>query len=192
MIQTRFRHWALAGIILLALLAFVWVRINAQGGDLHYGDTTGGTLKAGVADVWHFVGSAGDVIATTVQRASGDLEPVLLLQDPAEQPVAGTQAASGEASASLVQVRLSQSGSYLLKVSANGQTAGEYRLSLNRTVSAAPTVTPQATAATRVVAGTLNYGSTVRGELDGRVFRQFWHFRGAFGDIVDIRMTATS
>ncbi len=192
MFQTRFRQWTIAGILLLALFATVWARTEAAGGDLHYGDTTTGTLKAGASDLWHFAGTAGDVIAVTIQRTSGDLEPVLLLQDAVEQPVVGTQAASGQAAASLVQVRLAQSGSYLLKVSGNGQTAGDYRLALTLSTSSAPTVTPAATAATRVVAGTLNYGSTVRGQLDSKVFRQFWSFRGAFGDIVDIRMAATS
>src|SRR5262245_28111183 len=133
--MSQTRRWASAGLLLLAISLLVWARIDAQGGDLHYGDTTAGTLKAGATDLWHFVGSAGDIIAISVQRTSGDLEPVVLLQDPAEQPIAGTQAASGQASALLFQVRLPQSGSYVLKVSDNGQTAGEYRLSLTRSVS---------------------------------------------------------
>lgn len=190
--MTRVTRWIIVGAALVGLLSAFWIRSSAQGGDVHYGDTVNGTLKAGTADVWHFAGSAGDVIALNVERASGNLEPSLLLQDSAEQPIAGTRAAAGQGSVSLMQIRLSQTGSYLVKVSGNGQTAGEYHLALTRTSSVPITPTFQPTAITATVAGSINYGDTVSGQIEGRVYRQLWRFRGAFGDIVDIRMSTTS
>jgi hypothetical protein len=190
--MTRVTRWIIVGAALVGLLSAFWIRSNAQGGDVRYGDTVNGTLKADTADVWHFAGSAGDVIALNVERTSGDLEPALILQDSAEQPIAGTRAAAGQGSVSLVQIRLSQSGSYLIKVSGNGQTAGEYRLSLTRTASVPVTPSLQPTAIAATVAGSINYGDTVGGQIEGRVYRQLWRFRGTFGDIVDIRMSTTS
>jgi hypothetical protein len=192
MVKTRIKRWVVVGIVLLALMAILRVPGMAQGGDIRYGDTVNGTLKAGETDTWHFVGSLGDVIALNVERTSGNLEPVLTLQNSDGQPVAGTQAASGQATASLVQVRLPQPGSYLVKVGGSGQTAGDYRLRLALTTAVARTPTPRPNVATGTFAGSLTYGAAVHGEIAGDVIRQSWRFRGAFGDVVDIRMVTTS
>jgi len=197
MLQTRTQHWMIVGAVLflVVLATLAGGRSFAQGKDIRYGDTGIGTLKAGAKDDWHFVGSVGDVIALTVERASGDLEPVLLLHDPADRPVVGTQAASGQGSAALIQVRLAQTGPYRIQVSGSDQTAGEYALKLTLATPGGITPTPTLSATTvspDSIAGTITYGATVQGELDNNIYRQSWRFRGNAGDTLDIRMTATS
>ncbi len=197
MLQTRTQHWVIVGAVLflVVLATLTSGRSYAQGKDIRYGDTGIGTLRAGAKDDWHFVGSVGDVIALTVERTSGDLEPVLLLQDPTDRPVAGTQAAAGQGSAALIQVRLAQTGAYHLQIGGSGQTAGEYTLKLVLTTSGATTPTPTLSATTispDAIAGMLTYGAAVQGELDSNIYRQSWRFRGSSGDTIDIRMAATS
>ncbi|MCC7446205.1 MAG: hypothetical protein IT324_02255 [Anaerolineae bacterium] len=197
MLQTRTQHWMIVGalLFLVALATLAGGRSFAQGKDIRYGDTGIGTIKAGARDDWHFVGSVGDVIALTVERTSGDLEPVLLLHDPADRPVTGTQAAAGQGSAALIQVRLAQTGPYRIQVGGSGQTAGEYALKLTLTISGGITPTPTLSATTvspDSIAGTITYGATVQGELDNNIYRQSWRFRGNAGDTLDIRMTAAS
>jgi hypothetical protein len=174
------------------LFSLIWIRGFAQGPDINYGETVTGTLKAGETNTWHFVGNAGDVIGLIVERVSGDLEPVIAVLDSGERPVVGTQASSGQGTATLVQLRLPGTGSHLIKISGSGQTAGEYRLALTLSAAAPPTATPQTQTSLEVTAGTLNYGTTARGEISNSVYRQLWRFRGAFGEIIDIRMVAKS
>src|SRR5258708_37537870 len=107
MIQSRISRRVIAAGLLLVLLAVSWITSRAQGGDIPYGQSVTGTIKADAKEMWHFVGSAGDVIAISVQRSSGNLEPAVTLQDPSQQVIAGTQASTGQGSATL-QVRLAQ------------------------------------------------------------------------------------
>jgi len=121
------------------------------------------------------------VIAISVQRSSGNLEPAITLQDPSQQVVAGTQASSGQGTVTL-QVRLAQSGSYLISVSGNNKSAGDYGLSLALTSSIALTSTPQATAVTAATAGNITPGGSAHGEITDSTYRQLWRFHGNFGD----------
>src|SRR5258708_34398775 len=96
-----------ASVFIAALLTLSFARGFAQGGDIAYGQSVSGALGnvKDAADIWHFSGSVGDVIALAVQRTAGDLEPVLTLTDSTQQPVAGTAAPAGSRTASLGQVR---------------------------------------------------------------------------------------
>ncbi|MEP7284675.1 MAG: PPC domain-containing protein [Chloroflexota bacterium] len=195
MIQNRFNRLlvvAIAGAIGVALLTLSWVRSQAQGGDLPYGQAFSGSLKAGTTDTWHFVGNVGDVIAIAVERKSGDLDPVLTLQDPAQQLVAGTQAIHGEGKTALAKVRLAQRGSYLIGVGGADSTSGSYSLTLTLVTASPQTPTPQATLAVEASAGALEPGTAVQGELDSKIYRQSWHFHGSFGDVLDITMKRLS
>src|SRR5260221_13349639 len=187
MVQSRISRWLIAAGLLFALLAASWITSRAQGGDIPYGQSVTGTVKADAKEMWHFVGSTGDVIAISVERGSGNLEPAITLQDPSQQAVAGTQASSGQGSATL-QVRLAQGGSYLIGISGNSKSAGDYKLMLTLTSSSALTPTPQATAVTAATAGTIVPGRSTHGEITESTYRQLWRFHGNFGDVLDIRM----
>src|SRR5258708_1099351 len=186
MIQSRISRWVIAAGLLLVLLAVSWITSRAQGGDIPYGQNVTGTVKADAKEMWHFVGSTGDVIAISVERSSGNLEPAITLQDPSHQIVPGTQPTRGQGSATL-QVRLAQGGSYLIGISGNNKSAGDYKLTLALTSSSALTPTPQATAVTAATAGTIAPGSSTHGEITDSTYRQLWRFHGNFGDVLDIR-----
>lgn len=184
------RKWrALLGAIILVLFTLpTLARILAQGGDLRYGQTVEGQIDDDKPDAWLFAGTAGDVIALTAERASGELQPMLMLLDPAGQPVAGTQ---GQTAAVLVQVRLPQTGPYTVQVSGAEQARGGYRLTLALT-QGAPTPTPQPVAPEQEQAGALSFDQPVQGEIGGAVYRQIWRFSASSGAVVDIRMTPLS
>lgn len=155
-----------------------------------FGEPLQAVLAPGGADDWIFVGAEGDVVALRVERTDGDLEPALLVSDAAEQPIAGTQAAKGTGSAMLVQVRLPHGGSFIVQVSGAGETAGGYRLSLERTHAAPADATLAPEIAQEPSAGALTPGQPAQGEISDDVFRQLWTLPGQTGDVVDIRMSA--
>src|SRR5579859_2594233 len=124
MIRSRIVRSVIASTLLLGL-AVTWMISHAQAGDIAYGQKVTGSLKSGAQDTWHFLGNAGDLIGILIAPSSGDLQPVLTVQDSTGQIVAGTQAAASQGSASL-QTRLPHSGSYLILVAPGGKTAGDY------------------------------------------------------------------
>src|SRR5207302_82954 len=131
MSRIKIRRWAIAGIILAVISIITWSRSqaqNQQNKNISYGQTVDGTVKSGMTDEWHFTGTAGEIIAFDVERSSGALEPSVTLEDPANRPVAGTQAAKGQGSASLMLVRLPQSGPFTIQISGNNKTEGDYHL----------------------------------------------------------------
>jgi hypothetical protein len=186
------RRWVIAGIFVVALFAVASIRGKAQGGDIPYGQTVTGSLKAGVIDTWHFIANTGDQIAVSVERTSGNLVPMVIIEDPAQQPVAGSQAAANSSRVTLSPVRLSQSGSFLIQVSGEGQSGGEYKLTLSLVKAAQLTPTPAPTLTTNILAGTIDPGVPVQGEISKQIYRQLWSFHGNFGDVVDIRMARLS
>src|SRR5579859_2063197 len=144
MIRSRIARTLIAGALLIGL-AVTWMSSYAQAGDITYGQSVNGTLKSGAQDTWHFLGNAGDLVNIAVTPTSGDLQPLLTIQDSTGQTIAGTQAAGSQGSATL-KTRLPQGGSYLIQVAANGKSAGDYTLALTLISSGATTPTPQATA----------------------------------------------
>src|SRR5260221_2861882 len=166
MIQSRISRRVIAAGLLLVLLGASWITSRAQGGEIPYGQSVKGSIKADAKGVWHFGGSTGDVIAISVERSSGNLEPAITLQDPSQQAVAGTQASSGQGSATL-QVRLAHGGSYLIGISGNNKSAGDSKLTLALTTSRPLTTTPQAPAVTAADAGRIEPGSTSPGHVTG-------------------------
>ncbi|HVO43482.1 MAG TPA: hypothetical protein VMT34_12705, partial [Aggregatilineales bacterium] len=189
------RKRALASLIFVVTFILTWSQIRAQdqtARTLHYGGEVTGTLAPRVLDHWIFGGTAGEVIALKVERTSGDLLPTLTLVDPADRPVVGTQAPAGAAEASLVQVRLTQTGDYVIEVGGVENTAGGYSLSLTLTTPVSPTPTPGPTLQPGTNAGTIASGETVHGEITSVLYRQLWTFHGTSGDVISLVMKATS
>ncbi|MCC7206075.1 MAG: hypothetical protein IT323_02140, partial [Anaerolineae bacterium] len=194
--SSLFRWLAAVAILATACavlaLAHTWTTSRAQGGELRFGEPLDAVLASGGVDDWFFAANEGDIVALRVERTDGDLEPALLVSDADGQPIAGTQAAPGTASAALVQVRLPRAGSFVVQVSGAGQTAGAYRLSLDRTQAGPPAATLAPEIAQESAAGAITPGQSVQGEIDDDVFRQLWTLPGQTGDVLDIRVTALS
>jgi len=184
---------SLVSVLILGLVIMVsWAASHAQGNDIRYGETVQGEIAPGKAQEWLFNGSSADIISINVERLSGDLEPSLFLQDSDSQPVTGVQAATGQSSATLVQVRLAKTGSFIIRVTGSGVSSGTYRLTLTLTTPAPRTPTPAPTLAREMIAGAISAGTPQSGEIGGEVFQQLWRYSGISGAVVDIRMTPTS
>jgi len=54
MVQSRISRWLIAAGLLFALLAASWITSRAQGGDIPYGQSVKGTVKADTKEMWHF------------------------------------------------------------------------------------------------------------------------------------------
>ncbi len=174
---------------LFTILLLTSALSSAQSAELHYGETVKGTLAAGAAQDWYFTAARGDVVSINITRTSGNLLPILTLLDGDRQVILGTQAAADGSKLSVFGVRIAQPGVYTIHLQTAQDSSGDYSLALNNTVeSAAPTATPVA----QQIAGTLEYGQTVRGTISNAVYEQYWRFKGNVGDVIDIVMTPLS
>lgn len=90
-------------------------------------------------DVYRFRASAGAYVSADMEPLSGEVDPLLRLFSPSGSEIAADDNAGGDRSALLRNVRLSESGDYILQAWGRG-FSGDYRLAL--TVSAAPVALP--------------------------------------------------
>lgn len=111
----------------------------SEGGDLliRYGETLTGTISSEVyALFYQFTGSAGDVIDVRVERLTGNLDPVIVLRDAADNPL--PDAVNDDADSSTQDARLIYTlptdGTYIIAVTRfgvkDGTTTGDFRVSL--------------------------------------------------------------
>jgi len=102
-----------------------------------YGQTVTGTLNTDTPFAYfEFQGQAGDMIEAIEETTSGDLDPYLGLADASEIVLIEDDDSAGNRHAR-VTVPLTETGIYPLIATryqfADGQTAGEFRLTLNKT-----------------------------------------------------------
>lgn len=175
---------------LFSILLLTFITSRAQSAEVHYGETVNGTLATGGSQDWFFTAARGDLVGIDVKRTAGNLLPSMNLLDPDQQVIVGAQATPEQGSLSVFSVRIAQPGVYTIRLGSSAGTSGDYTLTLN---NAAPTTTlPTVTPITQTVAGTLQYGQTMRGTISNAVYEQRWHFKGSIGDVIDIRMIPVS
>ncbi len=156
MLKLRLRVLSVAGSCVLALIAATLVstgRIaNAQAAlPIEFGQTVTGEIKVAPDNeqLYSFSASAGDSIALTMTRTSGNLRPVTRLVDPsksgdAQFPAQTTLSDDGK-TATLERYTFDADGTYEILASrenlADGKTTGKYTLTLTLLDSTAPTAT---------------------------------------------------
>lgn len=110
---------------------------------LSYGDTHEGRLNNDVfSQQFVFQATAGDTVTIIMERQTGDLDPYLELFNPLAQLIAeNDDAATGSRNAGIINLRIPESGQYIIVASRfqqeNGTTQGTYRLTLTRENGAA-------------------------------------------------------
>jgi hypothetical protein len=179
------RFGLVIGILIAALsgIAFTRLFVSAQGPNLQYGDSLEGEIiDPEDEDVWRFEGQSGDVVSIRVTRERGDLVPLAVLTGPDDDLLVGLDWPQDGPSTVSFTVGLRRTGLQTLVVQGYEATTGAYRLDIEL---------QEAANAVDTTGGVLNYGEMVTGEITDNNFRQFWTFRGAAGDIVDLVMTAT-
>jgi hypothetical protein len=147
---------------------------------LDYDDLGKRTITASGVQEWQFAGATDLPIVINVAPSSG-LDVILELIDPTDELLGTFDQMGAGQSETIVQNQLPRTGLYTLRVFTADQSSGSYAIVL-QSESSRPTVTFQ---------GILTYGEIRSGTTpaDGD---HLWNFEGAAGDIVNIRVRATT
>jgi len=108
---------------------------NGQALEINYDTSTSGEITdQNVADEYVFIGQQGDVIQVSMERASGDLDPLVTLYDRERKQIAYDDDSGQEKNALLQNYVLPQDGMYIIVASRFdrdlGTTTGTYVLTL--------------------------------------------------------------
>lgn len=160
---------------------------SASGSALRYGDSVINTITDGQTRFFYpFRGQRGDVITARLQRASGNLDPLLLLTDANGMVLAeNDDAPNSGLDASIDGFLIREDGTYILVASRYageaGTTSGGFVLSL---LSAA-----ESGLGTRFEASyPLEYGAIVEGNLTNEQHAMYYRFTGRAGDVIRVRL----
>lgn len=161
---------------------------SASGSALRYGDSVINTIDSAETQFFYtFRAQRGDVITVRLQRASGSLDPFLILTDSDGTVIAQNDDLpdSGSLDAAIENLLIRADGIYVLAAGrfggAAGTTTGAFVLTLE---SAA-----QSGLGTRFDAAIpLEYGAIIEGDLTDERSALYYRFTGSAGDRVTLRM----
>jgi len=157
-----------------------------QGGTpLHFGETVNGELDDQIfRQTYAFTGQANEVIAVSMTRLTGDLDPYLLLIDDKGNILASSDDDGPGADAQIKFKPLPEDGRYFVIATRFGQelgsTSGEYALSLERIGGGVTEHT------------VLHYGDSVIGRISRNEPLTFYFLRAQRGDVINVTMRRTS
>jgi hypothetical protein len=106
----------------------IYAPLGTLVGQVFSGSPISGSLDDEETHVYLFSGQGGQYATVRAARESGTVDPFLTLYDPLGQPVASDDNTGDGNEALLRNILLSQTGDYILRVSAAGR--GDYRLGL--------------------------------------------------------------
>lgn len=163
---------------------------SASGSALRYGDSVYNSITDSTPQVYYsFRAQRGDVITARMQRASGDLDPALMLVNSQSQIIADNDDSPGSLDAAINGFIIREDGVYVLIASRFGQAAGRSKgafvLSLfsgadgglGKTADLPLPILP---------------GIPVTGEITNSSNTRYYSFEGKRDDVVTIRMNRTS
>ncbi|MDZ4768932.1 MAG: PPC domain-containing protein [Chloroflexota bacterium] len=160
---------------------------SGQGSVLRYGDSVYSAIDDSTAEVYYsFQAARGDVITVQMQRASGDLDPSLLLVNNRSEVIADNDDQAGSTDAAIRDLTVLEDGGYAIIASRYGGAAGTSRGSFVLTLTAESQSNIGASIAFALV---LTPGTPVRGEIENGRSLVFYRFDGARGDLVSLAMT---
>lgn len=160
-----------------------------------YGETVDGTLESDVpAVVYCLEVQAGDTLTFTTQATSGDFQPTQVVLEPFTNEVLETSMPDASGRANTMDYVVEETGLLIVGVSrlagSAGATSGAFSLTVEAEEARAGL---QPTAAMCQDAGTVAYGETVTGTINGNgTSDEGWCFVAEAGDTVEILMEAQS
>jgi hypothetical protein len=112
----------------------------SQGGDIfisNFNQPQTGTINNSIyAQFYQFDGIEGQKIRITVERITGDLDPMVFLLDSRDVSLANDDDSAGDSNARIEEYTLLETGRYVIAVSRyglrDGTSVGDYRLTLER------------------------------------------------------------
>lgn len=149
---------------------------------IDYGATVTGSVDDAVpVRYFRFEAERGDVIAATLQREDGSLDPFLQVLDSSLNVLAEDDNSGEDRGARLAAVTLPQRGVYYLAASRRGGIAGQTEGSFTLTLSGRPGLTNGR-------ALEIMYGATVSGQISDQHYAEEYVFVGQAGDVIRISM----
>jgi hypothetical protein len=194
------RRWRAIVALLVALMAISGVlapgssyaphRVDAetwlQGGTpLGFGETVNGALDDQTfRQTYTFTGRANEIVAISMTRLTGDLDPYLLLTDEKGDILALSDDDGPSTDAQIKFKPIPEDGRYFVIATRFGQelgsTSGEYALSLERVGGGVTEHT------------VLQYGDSVIGRITQTEPLIFYFLRAQRGDVINVTMRRTS
>lgn len=163
---------------------------SASGSALRYGDSVYNTITDAAPQVYYtFRAARGDTISLRMQRASGDLDPALLLVNSQAQIIADNDDSPGSLDAAINGFVIREAGTYAIIASRFGQAAGRSKGSFVLTLNAGA---ESGLGRNIEFALPLLPGIPAQGEITENRNAQFYQFEGRKDDVITIRMSRTS
>ncbi|MCZ7538779.1 MAG: hypothetical protein M5U29_02430 [Anaerolineae bacterium] len=149
---------------------------------IDYGTTLTGTISDEVpVRYFRFDAERGDVIAVTMQRQGGSLDPFVRVLDASLTPLAEDDNSGDERGARIVALALPQRGTYYIAASRSGEQTGRSEGAFTLQLSGRPGLT-------NGQALEIIYGATVSGLISDQVPEEEYVFVGRAGDVVRVTM----
>ena len=163
-------------------------------GYIDYGERRSGWIGDGNwYEDYRFYAQSGDMVTIALDRASGNLDPVLELRDSSGSELTSNDDGGSNRNSLISDYRLRSSGEYRIRArrfnSRDGSSSGDYSLSLRR-VTRPPADQPPANRDPNKPI--LRYGDSTTGYLDDRNYFDDFLFEARSGDIVSIALNRTS
>ncbi len=163
---------------------------SASGSALRYGDSVYNTITDSTPQVYYsFRAARGDVISVRMQRASGDLDPALMIVNSQSQIIANNDDSPGTLDAAINGFIVRDDGVYVIIASRFGEAAGRSKGSFVLTLNSAA---QSGLGRTVEFALPILPGVAVQGEITDDADAEFYAFDGKRDDIVTIRMNRAS
>lgn len=163
--------------------------LQGTAGTVAYDTPLSGAINAKWYEDWTLTTTAGDTLTLMVNRASGNLQPeVVVLGGSGQELRRGYTEADGD-SAVIERLQLSGPGTYTVRVTRasgkTGSTSGDYALTVQ--LDGAGT----GSASLSAIVGTIEKGQTVSGEISNAAWSNRWTFTGTAQEVIDIVVERT-
>lgn len=163
---------------------------SASGSALRYGDSVYNTITDSTPQVYYaFRAALGDVVSVRMQRASGDLDPALMIVNSQSQIVADNDDSPGSLDAAINGYIVREEGVYVIIASRFGEAAGRSKGSFVLTLGSGA---ESGLGKSIDLAFPLLPGVPVTGEITESRDAVFYSFEGKRDDVVSIRMSRPS
>lgn len=171
-------------------------RVGAGGSEttfLRYGDSVLGRVTLDEPLVFYFLrAERGDVVNITLNRTSGNLDPLLDLATADGRVLVSNDddpLAEGTLDAGIINYTVLETGVYLIVATHFGREAGDTEGSYVLSVTQTP---PEELGARPEEARLIDYGAAVEGAVDDDVPVRYYRFDARRGDVITVTLSAES
>ena len=165
---------------------------SESGTTLRYNDTIISAVHDGEPQLYYsFYARAGDILTLTMQRASGNLDPLLKVTNEQLEVIASSDDTLGlfPLNAQIDNLIIANTGTYVIVATRygedGGETSGNFVLSLKESEKSGLGNTLE-------TAQVLQYNESVENEITQNRYEQFYRFRATADDIITLRMDRVS